>query len=108
MSDKPLIEMEPEELERTFDEIGRDLNEDLLNDARKARSRDEEVIKIVTVALVKDGKSTIVHHTCEYGDDDGASNMRDTRDEFIRSGLLKDGESLVLREHTLTVPTTTN
>ncbi len=101
--DKPLVEMTKTELNETFYEMGSDVDEAMLNDARNYV--DQETMIAVVILKRAGCLDAKVYSVEEYGDREGVSQV----DEFIagveHNKLLLPGESLE-REVRLVTATT--
>ena len=98
---KPFMEMSKLELRETFDELGLDLNEGMLNDARSSAEESRTfTLSIVMLRMTKKSDGSpfdglrILHWNPEYGDDEGRSSMEDYVKELRRSKLLREGETV--------------
>lgn len=90
----PLVEMDKEQLQATFDAIGMDTNISMLNDTRKGVQ--DPIIIATALLCLADGTERIAYAVLEYGDDDGFSQIENFIAECERCALLKRGESIRL------------
>jgi hypothetical protein len=88
---KPIVEMAPDEMERTFD----DLESPIDGMLAEARTSPPALIQVAAAVLkTADGREAIVHHVCEYGDGDGSEQVGETVRRIRRSRKLLPGETI--------------
>jgi hypothetical protein len=76
-----------------FDTIREGLRQSMLDEARKGRGP-EALTEAVLMLTRADGTRYSITHANEYGDGDGLQNMRDFREEILRTETLREGESV--------------
>lgn len=93
LSGKPVIAMGEVELMQTFDQIGDDLNDQMMTEARLL-SVSEPVVFAAVVLVSSDGSRRFVTYVPEYGDSEGIEQMLDFARQLRRTGKVGDGESV--------------
>jgi|3_EtaG_2_1085321.scaffolds.fasta_scaffold18497_3 DNA repair ATPase RecN len=91
-----ILSMTREEIDAFFDDLGRDLDIDILEEARKkAHHLGRSVVLAVAVLKMPDGEVKIAYEQNEYGDGEGISQIKD----YIRrnQGGLEPGERLYFK-----------
>lgn len=89
---KPLVEMSPAELERTFDDLDLDVNASILEAARMGK--DQEIIFAAALLTTPDKPPAITLRVDEYGDGEGIRNVDQFIAEVERQDLLRPHEHL--------------
>lgn len=91
---KPLVEMNPEELRQTFAELGLSGTFGMLEDARNGVG--QEMVLAVCLLTRPDGSKAIVMVDNEYGDGCGIECIETLIDDDIGRfpGMLREGESV--------------
>ena len=79
--------------EIVWDSINDPTNDEMMVDARRSGA-DAPIVLAAVILVSADETRRCVMHTCEYGDDEGISNMLDLARQLRRSGKLLDGESV--------------
>lgn len=67
------------------------LNDELMSDAR-ASAVDMPIVLAAVILVAADGTRRCVTQICEYGDNEGISQMLDTAKQLRRGGKLRKGE----------------
>lgn len=92
-ADMPLVQMTPEQLQATFDELGLGNTFALLQEARRHENN-----RLVLVQAVLNPGGHFVLTDLEWGDSDATDRMLDFIEQVERTpGLLLEGETLTLQ-----------
>jgi len=97
---KPFIEMSPAECEMALEDIGDDLNQNILAQARDGRGVGSTLV--CAVLTQNSGERKVVYDGVDYGDGDGREGVEAFVDQVKRRGLLREGESLEIHETEIT------
>lgn len=88
---KPIVQMDDLESARTWDSLMEDTNQAILKEAREGNS---PICIAVAELTLSDGKVIPTHHTMEYGDGEGASQILHFIHQVRRGKMLREGESI--------------
>jgi len=98
---KPFMEMTPAESAMAWEDIGNDLNQNILSEARGREGAGSTLV--CAVLTQSSGERKVVYDGIDYGDGDGRESVEAFVDQVKKRGLIREGESLEIHETEITI-----